>query len=909
MHFLKLSTRGRVAAGFAAAVVVAAVVGAIAVGAALAIEKECDDIAAIKLPQVQAADALNIATEVELRSLSALMHAELTDSRMRSKLYEDFQQAEKDAEAGKASLDALPRSDELKPIWTELRSHDRAFGDSARELLTLLRAHDQESQRHEDFTARAWPLYIRALEAMEPLDRDLDALGAQVSREADAARSRAAATSRKAVIGAVLATALGVLVIVIVGVWLTRRIGRALQRLQDQAAELSGAVLAGRLDARADPAAVDPEFRGISDGLNRTMEAFSLPIKVTSEYVDRISKGDVPEKITETYQGDFNRIKNSLNGCIDAINSLVTDAKALSAAAVEGKLSIRADASKHAGEFRAIVQGVNDAIDAIVAPFRVVADYCERISHGDLPPRWTAQVHGDVIAMQDSLNRCVDTITAVVADTDRLAQAAVEGKLGTRVDVSKHEGAFRKTLAGVNGTLDAVIGPLTVAAKYVERISKGDVPEKITAEYRGEFNLIKENLNTCIAAVGALVSDARGLAAAAVEGKLSTRADATRHQGDFRKIVEGVNGTLDAVMKPIEEAAAVLEKLAARDLTVRMKGSYQGDHARIKEALNGTAEALHEAMAQVAQAVGQVSAAAGQIASSSHAVADGASEQASALEETSSSLESMSTMTKQAADNAQQASALARTARASATDGAAAMEQMSGAMAKIRASAESTSQIIKDINEVAFQTNLLALNAAVEAARAGEAGRGFAVVAEEVRSLALRSKEAANKTEVLIRESVKQAGEGETTSRHVSGKLGEIVGAIGKVTDIVAEIAASAKEEAAGIDQVTKAVGQMDQVVQQNASNSEEASSSALELSGQAEELAALVGSFQLDRGGQARVPARVAAPVLRVAPKKLKALPPPARRTNGKANALGAIPLDHKDVIPFDGDVQFKDS
>jgi len=117
-------------------------------------------------------------------------------------------------------------------------------------------------------------------------------------------------------------------------------------------------------------------------------------------------------------------------------------------------------------------------------------------------------------------------------------------------------------------------------------------------------------------------------------------------------------------------------------------------------------------------------------------MAAGASEQASALEETATSLETLSAMTKRLAERSREASALVGTATSAATGGAGAMQQMSGAMIKIRASAEGTSEIIKDINEIAFQTHLLALDAA------GEAGRGFAVVAEEVRSLALRSKEA-----------------------------------------------------------------------------------------------------------------------------------------------------------------------
>ena len=77
------------------------------------------------------------------------------------------------------------------------------------------------------------------------------------------------------------------------------------------------------------------------------------------------------------------------------------------------------------------------------------------------------------------------------------------------------------------------------------------------------------------------------------------------------------------------------------------------------------------------------------------------------------------------------------------------------------------------ITGIASQTNLLALNATIEAARAGEYGRGFAVVAEEVRSLALRSKEAAQKTEALIHQSVREANEGQGTARYANGLVYE----------------------------------------------------------------------------------------------------------------------------------------
>jgi methyl-accepting chemotaxis protein len=504
-------------------------------------------------------------------------------------------------------------------------------------------------------------------------------------------------------------------------------------------------------------------------------------------------------------------------------------------------------------------------------------------------------------------------VAALAAESERLTAAVGAGELSTRADVAAVTTEFRPVVEGLNRTMEAFVAPLRQSADYMGRLSRGILPPPIAETYQGEFETTKQALNRSIDAVGRMVADANALAAAAVEGRLAARADASRHEGEFRRIVEGLNRTMETVVAPLAEATAALERLADQDLRVRISSSHPGEYAKLKTAFNATAQSLHDALAQAAESAAQVSSAATQIASASQGVANGASQQASALEQTSSSLETMASMTKGASDNAQQANGLAQSARGAAGEGAAAMEQMASAMAKIRASADQTSQIIKDINEITFQTNLLALNAAVEAARAGDAGRGFAVVAEEVRSLALRSKEAAQKTEALIRDSVKQTEEGVRTTKQVQTKLAEIGGSVTKVSDIVAEISAAAREQATGIEQVTRAVGEMDKVTQQNAASSEQSSSAAAELSGQAAELAALVAGFQLDRAPARAAPpppppaARPApAPAAREARAPLPADAPPARRNgmNGKAGAA----LRPEDVIPLDDDTPFRD-
>ena len=149
--------------------------------------------------------------------------------------------------------------------------------------------------------------------------------------------------------------------------------------------------------------------------MNDTLDAVIGPLNVSADYVDKISKGNIPAKITDTYNGDFNTIKNNLNQCIDAVNALVADAAMLAKAAVDGKLATRADASKHHGDYRKIVEGVNDTLDAVIGRSMCPPEYVDQISKGDIPAKITDTYNGDFNTIKNNLNQCIDVVNALVA--------------------------------------------------------------------------------------------------------------------------------------------------------------------------------------------------------------------------------------------------------------------------------------------------------------------------------------------------------------------------------------------------------------------------------------------------------------------------------------------------------------
>jgi len=385
---------------------------------------------------------------------------------------------------------------------------------------------------------------------------------------------------------------------------------------------------------------------------------------------------------------------------------------------------------------------------------------------------------------------------------------------------------------------------------------------------------VARGYRSVIGTIGAIGHEVESMREAVAAGRHVERSSRTEFHGVFGTIVESIEQTgraavdrAHAMQTVSEEQGAFIDDLRAvvghmgkRDLTARMRTDWSGaigDAGQLAQQFNGALDQLTAALSEVSGSANEVSDAASQIASGSDSLAHATANQATALHEISERVRALGESAATNESNARDAQRITEATRSSASDGHGQMDQLLAAMGAIKQSSESTAKIVRTIDAIAFQTNLLALNAAVEAARAGDAGRGFAVVAEEVRSLALRSAEAARNTSDLIEQSVRSVSSGEEITRTVHAGFAEIRSRIEDVSGRVAEIGSLCADQREGVTRIGKTIDDVNSGVQQAAANAEESAAASQELTAQANGQRELVGSFALERGNDqaARAP------------------------------------------------------
>ena len=679
---------------------------------------------------------------------------------------------------------------------------------------------------------------------------------------------------------------------------------------------------------------------GSSSGplLEQILKKISIGKNTRFEWVFTKADGiDFDSKVT-VRQADPGHGSSRIVTIVDnsAESSAIRRILTLAEEAKQGNLRARVSTEGYHGDLLTLMDAINSMLDDILHPFRDMSKILVKISNGDIHARNESTYKGEHEKIRSAVNGLADVVSDLQKEIIGLTTAAREGRLAERGHPERFKGAYAETIIGMNQMLDAILNPIRHGNRVLQKISRGDLSERVDIECVGDHANIKRAINgvhdwlteliSYVSRISEgdmsaviekasdkdqihgplirmrdnireLINDVDRLVQAGTAGDLKVRADSSRHQGDFRRIVDGMNRNLDSVIIPVEETMRVSGSYARYDFTRRMDSSQglNGDWIALRDSLDDVGETVSSAVGLINDQVSALREISSQAEASIKDISQGAASLAEIVQHVSINserggndinqvLQAIADLAENVSNVAVQTSEVNRLAEETnelsqkgsdlAKDAEQGMQEITDSTGEVVAlfheimgEMKKISKISRMISDIASQTNLLALNAAIEAARAGEAGRGFAVVASEVKALALDSRKSAeNISDMLtfLEQKAQRASDtmdkgaisvqnGGKALKETLSVFGRILESFSTINEHISDLSRTTEHQAAVVEEIAASVTEVSELVSSTARDSvasaaatEEAAAAIDQVSSQISDVTVVAGKLEM---------------------------------------------------------------
>ena len=223
------------------------------------------------------------------------------------------------------------------------------------------------------------------------------------------------------------------------------------------------------------------------------------------------------------------------------------------------------------------------------------------VADGDLSKKVSADVHGEMLELKNTINAMVDQLNGFVSEVTRVArEVGTEGKLGQAAAVTIEVGGVWKDLTdNVNLMAGNLTGQVRNIAEVTTAVANGDLSKKISIDVKGEFLELKNTVNAMVDQLNAFAGEVTRVAReVGVEGKLGGQAQSKEVGGVWKDLTDNVNQLAANLTNQVRAIAEVATAVTEGDLTRQVRVEASGEVAVLKDKLNEMIRNLRETTRQ-----------------------------------------------------------------------------------------------------------------------------------------------------------------------------------------------------------------------------------------------------------------------------------------------------------------------
>ncbi len=216
------------------------------------------------------------------------------------------------------------------------------------------------------------------------------------------------------------------------------------------------------------------------------------------------------------------------------------------------------------------LSGLFIARRSILLPLKQATEVANRIATGDLSGNIDTNSRDEIGLLLAAMKTMQDNLTSVVGEIKNIVAAANKGDFSVKIDLNDKAGYTKDLFQLLNRLSDTVDMAFVDTIQVAQALEQGDLTRKVTREYLGAFDQVKQGLNNIVDKLAKIMSEVTasthqlGNASEQVNSTSQSLSQASSEQAASVEATTASTEQMSAIINQNTENANVTDGMAAK---------------------------------------------------------------------------------------------------------------------------------------------------------------------------------------------------------------------------------------------------------------------------------------------------------------------------------------------------------